>query len=107
MKLPAPVQLFFDADKSADGSAPLPAFAPDAIVKDEGRTHVGHAAIAQWWRAAKDQYRHTAEPRELARDGGRTVVRAEVTGQFPGSPAMLSFAFRIGNGRIDTLEIGA
>lgn len=107
MKLPASVQVFFDAEKSAGGAAPVSAFAPDAVVGDEGKTHVGRDAIAAWWRAAKAQYRHTAEPREMFTENGRTVVRAEVTGQFPGSPAVLTFAFQIKNGRIGALEIGA
>lgn len=105
MKLPAPIQAFFDAEKG--DAAPVRAFAPDAIVRDEGREHVGADAIEAWWRAAKAQYRHTAQPREIVEQGARSVVRAEVSGAFPGSPALLSFAFHLENGRIAALEIGA
>ncbi len=107
MKLPAPVQAYFDADRAAAETAPTSAFAPDAVVKDEGRTHAGHDAIEAWWRAAKAQYQHTAEPREILEERGLTIVRARVTGRFPGSPALLSFAFRLAHGRIASLEIGA
>lgn len=107
MKLPAPVQTYFDADKAAGDAAPIGAFAPDAVVKDEGKTHVGHDAIEAWWRAAKAQYRHTAEPCEILEERGLTIVRARVTGRFPGSPALLTFAFQLGDGRIAALEIGA
>lgn len=107
MKLPAPIQVFFDAETGADCAAPVEAFAPDAIVMDEGREHVGADAIETWWRAAKAQYRHTAQPRDFIEQGGLSVVRAEVSGRFPGSPALLSFAFRLENGRIAALEIGA
>jgi hypothetical protein len=107
MKLPAPVQTFFDADKAAGDAAPLGAFAPDAVVRDEGRTHVGLDAIEAWWRAAKALYRHTAEPCEIREEHGRAIVRARVTGRFPGSPALLTFAFQFEDGRIAVLEIGA
>ncbi len=105
--LPAPLRAFFDADADGTGEAPLGAFAPYATVRDEGKTHVGRDAIAAWWRAAKAEYRHTAEPLAIAEDGGRTRVRARVTGDFPGSPADLTFAFRVEDGLIATLEIGA
>lgn len=107
MILPAPIRAFFDADADSTGAAPLGAFAPQAVVRDEGRTHVGHDAIAAWWRAAKAEYRHTAEPLEATEDHGRAFVRARVTGDFPGSPADLTFAFRVEDGLITGLEIGA
>lgn len=107
MILPAPIGAFFDADADSTGAAPLGAFAPQAVVRDEGKTHVGHDAIAAWWRAAKAEYRHTAEPLEATEDGGRTLVRARVTGDFPGSPGDLTFAFRVEDGLITGLEIGA
>lgn len=105
MNLPAPVQTFFDADIAGGEVAPMAAFAPHARVRDEGKTHIGHDAIEAWWRAAKAQYRHTAEPREVLEDRGRTVVRARVTGRFPGSPALLTFAFQIEDRQIAVLEI--
>jgi len=107
MRLPTPIQTYFDADKAAGDGAPMAAFAPDAIVTDDGRTLVGHDAIAAWWRAAKDRYRHTAEPFKIRQEGGRTLVRARVSGRFPGSPAVLTYAFRLDDGRIAGLEIGA
>lgn len=107
MKLPPPVQTFFDAEDTVGGTAPVSAFAPDAVVRDEGASHVGHAAIDAWWRAAKAQYRHRAEPCEIVEESGLARVRAKVTGQFPGSPALLTFAFQLRAGRIAELEIGA
>ncbi|MCW5735764.1 MAG: nuclear transport factor 2 family protein [Enhydrobacter sp.] len=107
MDLPAPIQAYFDADKATGHVAPTGAFAPEAVVMDEGRTHVGRDAIEAWWRAAKAQYSHTAEPCELRKEQELTVVRARVTGQFPGSPALLTFAFLLADGQIAALKIGA
>lgn len=107
VNLPAPVRTFFDADKGPPDTAPLDAFASDAVVEDEGRTHAGPEAIGAWWRAAKAQYHHRAEPCEIHEEQDRTLVRAQVTGQFPGSPALINFAFRLVKRRIAALRIGA
>lgn len=107
MKFPPAIQTYFDADQELGGPAPLYAFSTDAIVKDEGKTIVGHEAIEAWWRAAKAQYQHTATPQEITEADDRITVTAEVSGQFPGSPAPLSFTFKLKDDRIASLEIGA
>lgn len=107
MTLPAALRAFFSADADNTGAPPLAAFTPDAVVRDEGKTHTGHAAIAAWWTAAKAAYRHTAEPLETTGEADLTRVRARVSGDFPGSPAVLTFAFRTEGGLITRLEIGA
>lgn len=107
MNLPVPIDRYFHADKRGDSESVLQAFATDAVVKDEGRTHRGCEAIEAWWRAAKDEYQHSAEPLEWSEEHGEHRVRAMVTGNFPGSPAELTFAFRLKGDRITSLEIGA
>lgn len=107
MKLPAAIETYFNAAKVAAAAAPMDAFMPDAAVKDEGKTHTGHAAIEAWWGAATALYQHTAEPRDIREDRGVSIVRARVTGRFPGSPALLTFRFRLQDGRIAALDIGA
>ena len=107
MKLPMPIQTYFDADRKMDSEAPIRAFASDAAINDEGQSHVGHDAIEAWWRAAKAKYQHFAQPLEIGEQDDVTKVRARVTGQFPGSPATLTFAFRLAGDQITALEIGA
>lgn len=107
MKLPPAIQAYFDADTDIDGPAPTTVFAPNAIVKDDGKTHVGREAIAEWWRAAKAKYQATSEPREISGAGERFTVLAEVRGEFAGSPITLSFIFTLKDNAIVTLEIGA
>lgn len=107
MNLPFPVQAYFDADEKNDGDALIRAFAPDAVVADEGRPRAGHQAIAAWWRDAKAKYQHAIEPLDVVEKGDVSEVRAKVTGQFPGSPVTLTFAFRLKGGQIAGLEIGA
>lgn len=107
MNLPSPAQAYFDADKSNNDEALIHAFAPHAVVKDEGRSYAGHRAIGAWWREVKAKYQHVIEPLEMREENDVTKVRARVTGQFPGSPATLTFAFRLEGDQITGLEIGA
>ncbi|TNC62869.1 nuclear transport factor 2 family protein [Rubellimicrobium roseum] len=106
MQLSSPVRTYFDAEQQNDADTLAAAFTDDAVVRDEGAEHVGPAAIRAWWQAAKAKYRHVAEPIDAIPADGRTVVRARVTGQFPGSPATLTFSFMLAGDRIARLEIG-
>jgi hypothetical protein len=91
----------------ANSATPLHAFAPDAIVRDEGHRHIGHAAIDAWWRDVTAKYQAVAEPLEVNTTDDVHHVRAKVTGQFSGSPITLTFAFRMKDDRIAALEIGS
>ena len=107
MNLPSPIDIFFDADLRHDSEALISVFTPDAVVEDEGRSYTGRQAIDGWWRAAKTKYQHVTEPLEATEKGDVTKVRAKVTGQFPSSPATLTFAFRIKGDQITSLDISA
>lgn len=109
MHLPSPIRTYFDADGEPEGDAPMSAFATDAVVEDEGNAYRGCAAIESWWRNAKAKTRHIAEPLTIADKGDVTEVRARVSGNFPGSPAELTFAFRLSDSEdaIVGLRIGA
>lgn len=103
MKLHSSIRAYFDADRAT----PLDAFATDAVVEDEGHRHVGHAAIDAWWRDAQAKYQAVAEPLDVDATDDTHAVRARVTGQFPGSPITLTFAFRMKDDRITALRIGS
>lgn len=106
MNLPEPVQAYFDAEQSGDPERLISFFAPQAVVRDEGQTHIGREEIRTWWHQAKAKYRHHADPLEATADGQVITVRAKVTGDFPGSPANLGFAFTLARSEIQSLEIG-
>ncbi|MDZ4380328.1 MAG: nuclear transport factor 2 family protein [Parvibaculum sp.] len=105
MNMPSPVKAYFDADQSGDASALAEAFAADAIVKDEGNTYIGRDTIEAWWSAAKAKYGPVAAPLEVQPHGEVIKVLAEVTGNFPNSPARLTFAFKLAGAQIEHLEI--
>lgn len=107
MDLPLPIQSYFDADQQPDGRQLLRLFAPDAVVQDEGKSHRGHPAITDWWQRAKQKYDHHAVPFEVTSNDGSVSARAMVTGNFPSSPAALTYTFRLEAQRIAALEITA
>lgn len=103
--LPAPISSYFAADERRDAEAFARCFTGDAIVKDEGRTHTGLAAILQWKAEASTKYSYAAEPFAIAEEGGRTIVPSRLTGNFPGSPVDLRYLFRLEGDKIAELEI--
>jgi ketosteroid isomerase-like protein len=107
MTLHQVVQAYFAADARSDEDALSHVFAPNAVVHDEKMTHRGLAEIQKWRREAKAKYQHVAEPLEACEEDGVIRVKARVSGNFPGSPAVLSFAFRLDGDRIADLEIGS
>ncbi len=104
LDLPPPIAAYFAADKG-DGDAVARCFTETAIVKDEGHTYSGRAAIAAWKTAASAKYSYTGEPIAVAEKDGRTVVTSHLVGDFPGSPVDLRYFFRLEGDRIAALDI--
>ena len=102
--LPPPVAAYFTADKG-DGEAVSQCFTENAVVKDEGRTYHGRAAIKQWKADASARYRYMSEPVACEQKEGKIVVTSRLTGNFPGSPVNLQFFFGLEGDKITLLEI--
>jgi hypothetical protein len=103
--LPRPIDLYVKAENSGDVETMSECFAADATVRDEARTYKGLAAIKEWKAQTKKKYNHTVAPLELARRDGKTVLKARLSGDFPGSPVTLEFSFVLEGGKIVSLEI--
>jgi SnoaL-like domain len=104
LNLPKPVANYFTADKG-DGEAVSQCFADNAVVKDEGHTHRGRAAIKEWKTDASAKYEYTCEPIACEEKEGKTVVTSHLVGNFPGSPVDLRFFFKLEGDKIASLEI--
>ena len=103
--LPTPIAIYIDAENRGDTEALAKCFAEDAVVRDEGETIEGLAAIKRWKAETKKKYEHTIEPLALAQEDGKTIVTNRLTGNFPGSPIELEFAFTLDGDKIVSLEI--
>src|SRR5260370_6868465 len=88
LSLPKPIASYFAADRG-DGEAVSQCFTEDAVVKDEGHTHKGRAAIKAWKTNASAKYQYTCEPSACEERDGKTVVTSHLVGTFPSSPVYL------------------
>ena len=104
LNLPQPVAAYFTAD-TQDGQAVSQCFTEHAVVKDEGHTYKGRAAIKQWKADASAKYEYTSEPFACEEKDGKTVVTSHLVGNFPGSPVDLRFFFELEGDKIASLEI--
>ena len=93
------------AENSGQVQALSECFAPNATVRDEGRTYKGLPAIKEWKAETKKKYNHTVAPLEIAHRDGKTILKARLAGDFPGSPVTLEFSFVLEGGKIASLEI--
>ena len=104
LSLPEPIEAYFEADRR-DSNAVARCFTNDGVVVDEGQTHTGPAAIEAWKTATSAKFSYLAEPFALEKKDRQYIVASRVTGNFPGSPVDLRYAFTLERGKIASLEI--
>ena len=103
--LPRPIAIYIAAENRGDAEAMGQCFADHAVVRDEGQTIKGLAAIKQWKTETKRKYQHTVEPLAFAQQDDKSIVTNRLTGKFPGSPIELRFIFKLEGDMIASLEI--
>jgi len=106
LNLPPVIAAYFDAANNQDPDRLTACFAPDAVVEDEDRRHVGLAAISSWKEESFAKYRPMHEPKSWNRDGEVVTVVSTVSGNFPGSPVDLRHEFTLDGESIVLLTIG-
>ena len=104
-KLPEPVAAFVRATNDHDTNAVLATFATDAVVTDEGHTYRGTDEIREWNDRSVNQYNFTMAVTDVVERDGETIVNAQVTGTFDGSPAQFHFHFTIEGNKMAALSI--
>ncbi|SRR6266702_7182849 len=104
LDLPKPIAAYFAADKG-DSEAVARCFTENAIVKDEGHTYNGLAAIKKWKSETSTKFTYTSEPFASEQKDGKTVITSRLIGNFPGSPVDLRFFFALEGDKIASLEI--
>jgi hypothetical protein len=103
LTLPEPIAAYFAAENNPEALAHC--FTKQAVMKDVGHTYSGIKAIKAFMAEASAKYSATSVPFAIEREEGFQLVRAKVTGNFPGSPIVLSYRFRLERGLIASLEI--
>lgn len=106
IELPKQIAAYFAADAdTSDHGAVARCFTENAVVKDEGHTYDGRAAIQQWKEGSASAYQYTSAPFALEIKEGKTIVTSHLVGNFPGSPVDLRYFFELDGDKIAALEI--
>jgi ketosteroid isomerase-like protein len=103
--LKPPVSTYFETSNAHEAERMSALFTEDARVHDERQDHRGRAQIRGWAEQTFRDYQMIQTPSEARDEDGATVVRAEVSGTFPGSPIELTFRFVVDGELISELEI--
>jgi hypothetical protein len=104
--LPESLLRYFGVQNSHDADGMTACFAPDAEVRDEGHSYIGQDAIRKWKVETIAKYGISIEPLTATERGSTLTVVARVSGNFPGSPAELTYDFVLdGSGLIHRLAI--
>jgi ketosteroid isomerase-like protein len=104
-KLPAAISGYIAAANAGDTDAVAACFTEDAIVKDEGQERRGIAAIVAWKEEVTLKYSPITQVIRAETINGINVVTASVSGDFPGSPVELKYAFTMDGDKIARLDI--
>lgn len=103
MNLPNVLTKLAEAQNNFDSVTYADCFSENAVVFDEGKTHNGKPEIQQWIQKANEEYHTIMKPLEYSESD--EILRAEVSGNFPGSPIVLSYHLKIDNDLITSLKI--
>ena len=103
MNLPKVIADLMQAQNNFDSLAYSDCFSETAVVFDEGKTHTGKMEIQQWIKKANEEYQTVMKPLEYSVT--KEILKAEISGNFPGSPIVLSYHFELNNGFIQSLKI--
>ena len=103
MNLPEVVEELVKTQNNFDSVAYANCFTETAIVFDEGKTHNGRKEIGNWIDKANNNYQATMKPIEYSTK--EEILKAEISGNFPGSPIILSYHLELKNGLIESLKI--
>lgn len=105
MNLPNIISELVKAQNEFDSAAYANCFTENAVVFDEGKTHNGIAEIENWIDKANKEYKATMKPLDF--NEKESVLSAEISGSFPGSPITLKYHLELQEGLIQSLKISS
>ncbi|MBP1167220.1 elongation factor P hydroxylase [Chryseobacterium sp. PvR013] len=105
MNLPKIITDLIKAQDDFDSVAYANCFSDTAVVFDEGKRHNGRKEIEHWIADANERYKSVMKPVGYEENGTESILKAEVSGTFPGSPIVLSYQLQIDDELIQSLKI--
>ncbi|RYY57508.1 MAG: nuclear transport factor 2 family protein [Chitinophagaceae bacterium] len=105
MKLPQVVTDLIQAQNTFDSSAWANCFSENGVMVEEGEPFTGRAAIKALIEETNEKYQTNMKALEYTEAGDSSVLAAECSGTFPGSPAVLKFHMKIVDGQIQHLKV--
>ena len=105
-ELPEVVTSYLKAHQARDVDGAIRAYAPDASVTDEGRTHTGLGEIRAWLSRSASEYTYTTTLTGATSTGDDHFdVMHHLEGNFPGGQVDLHFRFTLDDDHITRLVI--
>ena len=103
--LPTPIADYVEANAHLDVDGMLEPFAADAVVRDVGSVHKGHAEIRRLLEVPVVPAKAIFTPDTVRHENGEVVVEGPAYGDFPGSPIRFTYRFTLESDTITALEI--
>ncbi|WP_134088520.1 nuclear transport factor 2 family protein [Olivibacter sp. XZL3] len=105
MNIPKVIANLVEAQNNHDSIAYANCFSETAVVFDEGKKHNGRKEIERWIADANQQFNTIMKPVSFKEQETTSILEAEVSGTFDGSPVILSYHFEIVDEQIQSLKI--
>lgn len=105
MNLPKVLTDLIKAQNEFDAVTYANLFSETAEVFDEGKTHKGRLEIERWIDHSNKNYKSVMKPLEYTKNVTTSILTAECSGTFPGSPITLKFHFDIIDEQIQHLKV--
>lgn len=105
MNLPQVVKDLVNAQNNFNSTAFANCFSETATVFDEGKNYTGKKEIQNWIEKASKEYNAVMKPLGFGGDAETGTLKTEVSGNFPGSPLVLTYNLEFKDNYIQSLNI--
>src|SRR6218665_1629952 len=105
MNLPKVVAKLVETQNNFNSVAYANCFSETAVVFDEGKTHNGKKEIEHWIADSNERYKATVKPVGFEEKETESLLMAETSGNFEGSPIVLTYHMKIADELIQSLKV--
>lgn len=106
-RLPPPIDDYVAANARLDLDGIMAAFAPDAVLVDNGKRFAGHDEIRDLLKTMVIDLKAVFTPDTVCHESGQVVVEGPAHGDFRGSPIRFVYRFDLEGDAIKAVEITA